>query len=84
MDPARGREEHISAITAAVMNVKTHVTIYEVQYARLPPALIPVEKVTRTPPTKYSAATQMSEAASEVRELPKLTKSCREVVEQCV
>lgn len=71
-------------MTAAVMNVKTHVTIYEVQYARFPPALIPVEKVTRTPPTKYSAASWESEEASQLGELSELTKSRREVVEQRV
>jgi hypothetical protein len=32
----------------------------------LPPAEIPVEKVTRTPPTKYSAAGQRSEGSSQL------------------
>lgn len=74
MEPARGNEEQISAMTAAVIKVKMQVTKKLVlhqkqsifcfhgpittsyQYAKLPPAAMPVENVTRTPPTKYSAA----------------------------
>ena len=56
MDPARGSEEQVSATTAAEMKVKTQVTKKLVQYAKLPPAAIPVENVTRTPPMKYRAA----------------------------
>lgn len=45
-------------MTAAVMNVKTHEIRKVIQYARLPPAAMPVEKVTLTPPMKYRAAVQ--------------------------
>lgn len=52
MDPANGNDEHISAIAAAVMKEKTQDTMKLVQYARLPPAAIPVLNVVLTPPTK--------------------------------
>lgn len=35
MEPAKGSDEHISAITAAVMKVKTHVTMKLVLFVPL-------------------------------------------------
>lgn len=72
-------------MTAAVMNVKTHEIRKVIQYARFPPAAIPVEKVTLTPPMKHKAAAKVVSTSLEIhRRHGERTKGRREVVELVV
>lgn len=72
-------------MTAAVMKVKTQEMRKVTQYARFPPAAMPVEKVTLTPPMKHKAAREQISAGfrTEIFDV-RFTKCRREIVELVV
>lgn len=72
-------------MTAAVMKVKTHEMRKVTQYARFPPAAMPVEKVTLTPPMKHKAATELISTGFLSRRVQyQCTKRRREIVKLVV
>lgn len=67
------------------MKVKTHEMRKVTQYARFPPAAIPVEKVTLTPPMKHKAATELISTGIFLRRLEyQFTKCRREIMKLVV
>lgn len=72
-------------MAAAVMKVKTHEMRKVTQYARFPPAAIPVEKVTLTPPMKHKAAREYVSTDLFSERFPgRFTKCRREVMKLVV